>query len=77
MLVAVSVLGLLVAILSPSLSSARQQAHQLVCAARLQQWGMAFNCHAAEMGGLFLHGLTAAMISDPPSARKTCGLARS
>ncbi|MFH0981043.1 MAG: prepilin-type N-terminal cleavage/methylation domain-containing protein [Planctomycetota bacterium] len=55
MLVVVSVLGLLVAILSPSLSSARQQAHQVVCAARLQQWGMAFNCYAAENGAVLPH----------------------
>ena len=55
LMVVVSILALLMAILLPSLKSARDQAAQVVCAARLQQWGLAFSCYAAENNGVLPH----------------------
>ena len=55
LMIVVSILTLLMAILLPSLKSARDQAVQVVCAARLQQWGLAFGCYAAENNGVLPH----------------------
>ncbi|RJO63563.1 MAG: hypothetical protein C4523_19985 [Myxococcales bacterium] len=55
MLVVISTVGLLVAILSPTLASARQQAQQVVCAARLRQWGVAFDCYASQNDDSYPH----------------------
>ena len=55
LLVVISIVGLLAAILSPSLKSARDQAKQVVCASRLKQWGVAFSCYAAEDNGFLPH----------------------
>ncbi|MFH1111288.1 MAG: prepilin-type N-terminal cleavage/methylation domain-containing protein [Planctomycetota bacterium] len=55
LLVVISIVALLAAILSPSLTSAREQAKQVVCAGRLRQWGVAFNCYAAESAGMWPH----------------------
>ncbi len=50
-----AVLVLLIAILLPSLSSARQQAKRAVCACRLKQWAVAFECYATENQGDWPH----------------------
>lgn len=55
LLIVVSIIALLLAILLPSLKSAREQAKQVVCAARLQQWGLAFNCYTTENNGVLPH----------------------
>ena len=55
LLVVVSTIGVLIALLSPTLSSARQQARQVVCGARLSQWAVAFNCYAAENNDTYPH----------------------
>ena len=55
LLVVMSVVTMLVAILAPSLSAARQQAKQVVCACRLKQWGVAFACYEAENQGVWPH----------------------
>ncbi len=55
LLVVVSIVTMLVAILSPSLTSAREHAKQVVCAGRLKQWGVAFSCYAVENTGMWPH----------------------
>ncbi len=55
LLVVLSIIALLMAILLPSLQSAREQAKQTVCACRLKQWGVAFTCYAAEHDGMWPH----------------------
>ena len=55
LLVVISIVGLLAAILSPSLKSARDQAKQVVCASRLKQWSVAFGCYTAENNGFLPH----------------------
>ena len=55
LLVVISVVTLVVAILSPSLRSARARAQQVVCSTRLKQWGVAFECYAAENRGVWPH----------------------
>jgi prepilin-type N-terminal cleavage/methylation domain-containing protein/prepilin-type processing-associated H-X9-DG protein len=55
LLVVVSVIGVMMAVLAPSLRSARAQAKVAVCSARLSQWGSAFACYAAENNGVWPH----------------------
>lgn len=55
LLVVVSIIALLLAILLPSLKSARDQAMQVTCASRLRQWGVAFHCYASENAGVWPH----------------------
>ncbi|HUU85879.1 MAG TPA: prepilin-type N-terminal cleavage/methylation domain-containing protein [Phycisphaerae bacterium] len=55
LLVVLSIIALLMAILLPSLKRARQQANEVVCAARLKQWGVAFHCYAGENRGALPH----------------------
>ena len=55
LLVVVSITAMLLAIMAPSLKSARDQAKQVVCASRLQQWGVAFGCYAAANAGMWPH----------------------
>lgn len=55
LLVVVSVMTVLMAILSPSLKSARERAKEVVCATRLKQWGVAFTCYAAENRAMWPH----------------------
>ncbi|MFH1745830.1 MAG: type II secretion system protein [Planctomycetota bacterium] len=65
LLVVIAVTAILLGILLPSLSVARQQAKTVVCAARLRQWGIAFDCYAAENNAFWPHcdGLDR---QDPP-----------
>ena len=55
LLVVVAVVGMLAAVLLPSLEAARDQSRTVVCAARLQQWGQAFACYANENNGFWPH----------------------
>lgn len=55
LLVVTSVITLLVAILSPSLSDARARAKQVVCSSRMRQWGVALACYATENDGMWPH----------------------
>jgi len=50
LLVVVAIIALLVSILLPSLSKARQQAKAAVCGARLQQFGLAAELYANQFG---------------------------
>ena len=55
LLVVVSVITLLLSILLPSLRRAREQAKEVVCGARLRQWGLAFACYANENSARYPH----------------------
>lgn len=55
LLVVISITTLLLSILAPSLNSARERAREVVCAARLKQWGVAFHCYASENAGKWPH----------------------
>lgn len=48
LLTVVAVVCMLLGLLLPSLQNARERAKQVCCAARLQQWGLAFACYASE-----------------------------
>ena len=53
LLVAIAVIGLLVAILVPSLSAVRERARQIQCVSNLKQIGTAFYLYADERGGVY------------------------
>lgn len=55
LLVVISIIALLLAILVPSLKLAKDRAKEVVCAARLKQWGVALSCYANENTGLLPH----------------------
>lgn len=55
LLVVVAVIAVLLSILLPSLSIARQRAKCVVCAAQLRQWGVAFACYAVENNSFWPH----------------------
>jgi prepilin-type processing-associated H-X9-DG protein len=55
LLVVISIVALLLSILAPSLRSARERAREVVCAARLKQWGVAFHCYATENAAYWPH----------------------
>jgi hypothetical protein len=55
LLVVVACITMLMGILMPGLRSARQRANETTCAARLQQWGLAFACYANENRGIWPH----------------------
>lgn len=56
LLVTVSVLGFLVALLLPSLSSAREQARRAVCGSNIRQIAAANDAYAMESGGVYCPG---------------------
>ena len=53
LLVVVGIIALLISILLPALSKARNQAVKVQCAAQLRQWGMALANYAGENKGTF------------------------
>lgn len=61
LLVVISIIALLLAILLPSLSLAREHAKKTVCAAHLGQMGIAHNAYAISNGG--------SLVDRPPATR--------
>ena len=55
LLVVVGIVFLLTGMVMPGLRSARERAKESACAARLQQWGLAFACYANENRGFWPH----------------------
>ena len=55
LLISISLIGLLVAIMMPSLGRARSSARQVLCQTRLRQWGVVFYQYAAENQDNFPH----------------------
>jgi len=53
LLVVIGIIGLLVSILLPSLSRAREASRRTVCSANLHNWGMACHAFAADHRGVF------------------------
>lgn len=53
LLVVISIIALLVSILMPALSKAREQAKKVLCASRQHQWGIAMNIYAVDNGDYF------------------------
>ncbi len=56
LLVVISIIALLLSILVPSLSMAREQAKRVVCQSDLKQWGLAFDMFAYDNNRLFMKG---------------------
>ena len=56
LLVVVSIIALLLSILIPSLSKAKEQARTVVCQSNLGQWGLVFNVFAGDNNGRFMKG---------------------
>jgi prepilin-type N-terminal cleavage/methylation domain-containing protein len=50
LLVVISIIALLLSILMPSLSKARDQARDVVCKSNLKQWGLYFNLYVNDYG---------------------------
>jgi len=55
LLVAISIIALLLAILSPSLRYARAQAQTVLCQTQLRQWGMTFTLYANVHNDFYPH----------------------
>jgi prepilin-type N-terminal cleavage/methylation domain-containing protein/prepilin-type processing-associated H-X9-DG protein len=51
LLVVVGIIAVLVSILLPTLSAAREQARAVQCASNMRQWGMAFQMYAGQFNG--------------------------
>jgi prepilin-type N-terminal cleavage/methylation domain-containing protein len=56
LLVVIAIIGLLMAILLPSLNAAREHARATGCRANLQQWGLYMSMYAEQNNGLFWSG---------------------
>ncbi len=54
LLVVISIIALLVSILMPALSKARQQAQRVVCMSNMQQWGLIVRMYADDNNGKFV-----------------------
>jgi len=55
LLVVMAIIGILAAIILPSLGRARQKAKQTACLNNLKQWGTGFNLYSLDNKGLFPH----------------------
>ena len=53
LLVVIAIIALLLAILGPSLTKAKQQAETVMCRSNLKQWGIIFKMYANEHNGMF------------------------
>ena len=58
LLVVVSIIAVLVSILMPSLSRARQQARMVLCMSNLKQWSAIFSFYLADHEDSFMPGIT-------------------
>lgn len=56
LLVVISIIALLLSILMPSLSRARDQAKSVVCKSNIKQWGLLVGLYHADNGGYFWTG---------------------
>jgi prepilin-type N-terminal cleavage/methylation domain-containing protein/prepilin-type processing-associated H-X9-DG protein len=55
LLVVISIIALLMAILMPTLSRAKELASEAVCMANLRQWGIAYSMYTSDHNGRFPH----------------------
>jgi prepilin-type N-terminal cleavage/methylation domain-containing protein/prepilin-type processing-associated H-X9-DG protein len=56
LLVVISIIALLLSILMPSLSRAREQVKSVVCQSNLKQWSMTFDMFVGDNNGKFMQG---------------------
>src|SRR3954454_16448825 len=68
LLVVIGIIALLISILLPSLSKARDQAIKLQCASNLRQWGQAFAQYFSNNKGLFPYNGPVIAGVDKPGA---------
>jgi len=57
LLVVIAIIALLMAILLPSLSRAREQARTVVCLSHLKQWSLCFSMYTGDHDGKFMPGI--------------------
>ena len=57
LLVVISIIALLMALLMPGLSRAREQAREVVCRSHLQQWSLCFTMYTNAYDGRFMPGI--------------------
>ncbi|MFH1739574.1 MAG: type II secretion system protein [bacterium] len=69
LLVVVAIIALLMAILSPALTLAKQRARAVVCQSNLQQWGVVFSMYTNEHHGRFFEGAVPAGVDDSARGR--------
>ena len=60
LLVVISIIALLISMLMPALSKAREQAKNVVCQMQLKQWGLMFAMYTDDHEGRFMQGWTPA-----------------
>lgn len=58
LLVVIAIIALLMGILMPALARVRKQARSAVCMTYEKQWGVVFNCYAADFDNIFFAGST-------------------
>ncbi len=56
LLVVISIIALLLSVLMPSLSKARDQARAVVCLTNLKQWGLVWNLYTNSNNDRFIEG---------------------
>lgn len=64
LLVVVAIIAVLMAVLLPSLSNARNQAKRVQCGAKLRDWGQVINVYAAEYDNYLVY-----MYNDPANSK--------
>ena len=56
LLVVIAIIALLMSILMPALSRARQQAKDVLCQSNLREWGVVFTMYTGDNGGYLVEG---------------------